>query len=148
MTSKGHISPLSTVGNSWHWQQSVTLWVKLDKKEGRGCFLLRSLHGTIHHTLVVQWQKDLTALNIHSCTHSTHTCISTHIPTHGFAHTRVWLPYNTYPHRKAAKSICNITLQWWCLNWLLFQDTVTGRDLYLYLLCPPMQLAYLCAKLY
>lgn len=63
------------------------MWVKLDKKEGRDCFLLKSLQGTIHHTLMLQRQKDTTALNIH-CTHGTHTYI--HIPTHISACTHVY----------------------------------------------------------
>lgn len=117
------------------------MWLKLDKKEGRDCFLLRSLHGPIHHTLMVQWQKDPRALNIHSCTQSTHMYIHTYLHTHvcSIQHSpsqkgsKIYLQYNT-----AVMISWLIAISRHC-HWRRFISLS---------LCPPMQLVYLCAKLY
>lgn len=121
--------------------QSVAMWVKLDKKEGRDCFLLRSLHTPIHHTLMVQWQKDPRALNIHSCTQNTHMYIHTYLHTHvcSIQHSpsqkgsKIYLQYNT-----------TVMIAWL----IAISRHCHWRRFISLSLCPPMQLVYLCAKLY
>lgn len=103
---------------------------KATQKVGRGWFLLRSLFDNIHHTLMVQWQKDPTH-SLPNCTHNTYMHIHTHPNTYLCMH---MYGFSTIliSSQQGRRSIYNIPLQWWYLNWLLFQDTVTGKDLYPY----------------
>lgn len=105
-------------------------WSWTESSQEAGFCLNLWLCDNIHHTLMVQWQKDPTQ-TLHNCTHNTYMYII-HTQTNTYICIHTCMDSTQYSSWQKGSKIYPQYYQWWYLNWLLFQDTVTRKDLYTY----------------